>query len=118
MIPMAKVYDLYGLRDHDLEAARAFVEHALDIELVPHESLFHCGDYYRLGNIGEEHFILQRNFDSFEGEWTEADCKEMGVLLYVNQAQRPERIEESLAEADKKGYISLLRREQIDSEGS
>ena len=27
--------------------------------------------YYRQGDIGDEHSILQKNYDEVEGEWTE-----------------------------------------------
>ena len=64
-------FDLYGLHSETLEAAREAIEVALRRKLVAHESGYHAGPYYRLGQPGDEHFILRRNFDEFEDEWAE-----------------------------------------------
>src|SRR5689334_6793888 len=80
-----KTYLLFGIAGNDLEAARARVEHVLGIKMELHDSGYRRGDYYRLGDVGGEQFILQRNFDEAEGEWTEPGCKEFGLLLYANE---------------------------------
>lgn len=91
-----KTYDLYGIDVPDLDAARRLVEGILGIRLVAHESGYHNGAYYRLGDVGSEHFILQRNHDTFEDEWTEPDFKEKTFLLYVNETARSEKIATAL----------------------
>ena len=64
--------------------------------MFAHESGYHCGSYYRLGDVGTEHFILQRNHDTFENEWTESDFKEKIFLLYINETSRSEEIAAAL----------------------
>lgn len=93
-----KTYLLFGIRGDDLQAARSRVEHALGFKLDLHESGYRCGEYYRLGDVGGEHFILQKNYDEVEGEWTEPTCKEYGILLYANESERAEFICTALAE--------------------
>ena len=104
-----KTYDLYGYSyDSDLDVARQAVESLLNIQMNKHESLYHCGDYYRLGKDGAENFILQLNHDDFEDEWTEEEHKDYPLVLYVNETSRAEDIERKLTEKFK-----LLRREEL-----
>lgn len=103
-----KTHDLYGFGHDDLEAARVAVEQALGIRLIAHESL-HRGDYYRLGRIGEEEFVLQRNFDPFYEEVIENEFPEMHILLYVDETERSEELEQILT--SKIPGLKLLRRE-------
>jgi hypothetical protein len=51
-----KTYDLYGC-DSDIETARDAIEKLLVIKMEKHESSYHCGEYYRLGMDGMEHFM-------------------------------------------------------------
>lgn len=81
-------YDLYGIQCETLEIAKAKVESLLKIFMRGHESGFHCGEYYRLYDIGQEHFVLQNNYDEFEGEWTEEIFSDFPILLYVNETDR------------------------------
>lgn len=81
-------YDLYGVRCESMEHARSVIESLLNIVLIAHESGFHCGEYYRLYDVGQEHFILQNNYDAFEGEWTEEAFQEFPILFYVNETDR------------------------------
>jgi hypothetical protein len=83
-----KTYLLFGIEGDDLQAARSRIEHALRIKMDLHESGYRCGEYYRLGDVGGEHFILQKNLDEGEGEWTEPGCKECGLLFYANETDR------------------------------
>ena len=76
-----KTYDLYGYDDQDIESARQAIQDAFGIVLKAHESSYHCGAYYRLGDIGTEHFILQRNYDDFEKEWTEDAFQKYPLFL-------------------------------------
>lgn len=53
------------------------------------------------GDVGGEYFILQKNFDGAEGELTEPDCKQFGLLFYVNETDRDALICEALSETAK-----------------
>lgn len=104
-----KVFDLYGHKDGaDLESVRHLAERALGVVFAAHESSY-VGDYYRHGLSGAENFVLQRNFNKIEQEWTEKSFKEYPVLLYVNESQRAEGLEESLTP---EGFV-LVRREKL-----
>jgi hypothetical protein len=105
-----KTYDLYGSDVQDIELARQIIADAVLVKLIAHESSYHCGDYYRSGDIGSEHFMLQRNFDEHENEWTEQDFKTFPLLLYINETIRSEYFENKLV-LDKR--FKLLRREQL-----
>lgn len=103
-----KTYMLFGIRGTDLPAARGVIEGLLGIQLRPHESGYHCGDYFRSGDVGEEHWILQKNFDDSDGEWTEPSFPEYGLLLYVNEASRASEIEAALAPV-----AAMLTKEEV-----
>ncbi len=104
-------YDLYGyIIDSSIETARDLVEHCLNIKLQGHESLFYGGEYYRHSDIGKEHFILQKNYDSSEHEWMEEDYKEYPILLYVNEINRELVLEKVLTDTKR---FKLLRRELL-----
>jgi len=105
-----KTYDLYGYDDQDIESARQAIQDAFGIVLKAHESSYHCGAYYRLGDIGTEHFILQRNYDDFEKEWTEDAFQKYPLFLYVNETARAEDLEKKLTSNQR---FKLLRREQL-----
>jgi hypothetical protein len=92
-----KSYLLFGIQGDDLYAARSRIEDALGIKMTLHESSYRGGEYFRMGDIGAEHFILQKNFDESEGEWTEPRCKDCGVLLYANETDRSAALSSALA---------------------
>ena len=106
---MTATYDLYGLIVASLEEAKTLIEKALGISLAAHESGYHCGAYYRSGDVGAEHFILQRNRDATEGEWAESDHSDAPFLLYVNETQRAAELRELL---DGAANVRLLRTEE------
>ena len=95
-----KVYDLYGTTIVELNEAKIVVETVLGLELKAHESGYHCGEYFRLNDVGEEHFILQRNFDDFENEWTEESFSQYLILLYVNETERSDKIRALLEQSN------------------
>lgn len=101
-------YLLFGLK------ATTSTVHALDlstplaINMDLHESGYRCGEYYRLGDVGDEHFILQRNFDDVEGEWTEPARQEGGLLFYANETDRAEFICSALA-----GIARLISSQEV-----
>lgn len=104
-------FDLYEIRAKSLERARKAVESALEINLYEHESSYHGGIYYRLNDVGQEHFILQKNFDPFEDDWFEIDFKDAQILLYVNMTERSKEIQQLLNSACLS--IVSLRSEQL-----
>jgi len=108
---MARVsYDLYGIECADIGVARAIVEGALKITLVAHESGYRCGEYFRYKDVGDEHFILQKNYDEFEDEWTEESFSQYPQLLYVNETTRSEELGKFLQSDER---VSLLRHQEI-----
>jgi hypothetical protein len=84
---MISTYDLYGIVAPSLEHARSIVEQGLGISMRLHESSM-CGDYYRKGMTGTEHFILQQNYDPVENEWAEPEYRTANFLLYINETNR------------------------------
>src|SRR5262245_5895732 len=108
---MMKNCDLYGFKKIGLEDTRNSIEKALGLRMESHESLYRCGNYYRVGNDGEENFILQKNFDPFDNELLEGEDQELEVILYVNETSRAQEIERLLTE--RLPEITLLRREVL-----
>lgn len=105
-----KSYDLYGIDCENLNVARVLIESLLNIAMLAHESGFHSGEYYRLYDVGQEHFILQHNYDDFEGEWMEEVFSKYPILFYVNETDRSSDLKASLLE-DKR--LALLRHEEL-----
>jgi len=107
-----KVFDLYGLKAGDLSEAKTLVENVLALDLLDHESGYHCGEYYRSHevDIDDESFILQKNYDDFEDEWTEESFTDFPILLFVNDTKRSSEIT-SLFESQK--GVTLLRHQEI-----
>lgn len=104
-----KTFDVYGFLV-EMEEARPVVENALHVALVAHESSYHCGEYYRHADGGQESLILQKNFDVTDNEWTEAEHKAYPTVLYVSESPRADLIRDRLlSEAN----AILLRREQL-----
>lgn len=90
---------LFGFRDSDLEAARLAAEAALGIRMTLQESSYRCGDYFRFGRDWTEHFILQKNFDTVEREWSEPAFEDFGILLYVGETDREQEIRDALIQS-------------------
>jgi hypothetical protein len=107
-----KTFDLYGFENDDIDVVRRNVEEALGLNLEENESSYHCGQYYRHGSSGQEHLILQRNFDSLEGEWAEDEFREVPLLLYVNATRRGDEIQQALVLQSP--TARLLRRDTFD----
>lgn len=104
-----KSYDLYGIKCESLELAKSLIEALLNMVMIAHESGFHCGDYFRLYDVGQEHFILQNNYDDFEGEWTEESFSEFPFLFYVNETDRSETLKSILLGDNR---IALLKHQE------
>ena len=92
---MTANYDLYSIASPTLDQARVIVERGLGISLSRHESSW-CGDYFRAGMSGGEHFILKANQDLVEDEWAEPQYKTARFLLYVNETLRAAALREAL----------------------
>ncbi len=105
-----KQYDLYGVFADNIEAARSLVERTIGLEFQAHESSYRGGAYFRLYDVGREHFILQRNYDDFEGEWFEQKYREVPFILYVNDTRRSDELREALTA---QSSIRLLRHEEV-----
>jgi hypothetical protein len=101
-------FDLYGLRNATLEDARLEVERAIGTAFAEHESSYHGGVYYRLGQPGAEQLILKRNFDKREDGWAESQFKEYPFLLYVSGSTRTEALEAQLSTVS-----VVLRRQEL-----
>jgi hypothetical protein len=106
---VANYYDMYGFVQDGLEQVRSDVESMLNIQLAPHDSMYRGGLYYRLGNPGAENFVLQKNYNFEEQEYTEEQFSEYAILLYVNQPQDPFGVEKRLLQGIP--YARLLQRE-------
>jgi hypothetical protein len=103
-----KTYLLFGIECDDLQNARSQLEHALGLTLDLHESGYRGGEYYRRGDVGDEHFILQRNFDDVEMEWAEPSCSECGLIFYANETERADFICSALA-----SFARLVSRQEV-----
>jgi len=107
-----KAYDLYGLECDDINIANVLIENVLQVEMVAYESDYHCGEYFCSSSIDidEEHFILQKNYDDFEDEWTEEVYSQYPLLLYVNDTLRSDEIVNLFA-AEKR--VTLLKHQEL-----
>ncbi len=104
-----RTYLLFGFKE-DLESSRLKVEASFKICLESHESAYRGGEYYRLKDIGEEHFVLQRNLE-LDNELAEDEFPNYTTLLYVNETERKEEIIALLAMNAHSGVF--LRREDL-----
>jgi len=102
-------YDLYGVKNLSVSAARLKVEESLNLSLDRRESTYHGGEYFFFGNKESEHLTLKNNIDPIDGEAVEQEFSEYPVLLYVDSTGRAEEIAERLAED-----FFLLRHELLD----
>ncbi len=103
-------YDLYGLASGDLEELRPLIEKLLGVKFVAHESSYYDGGYYRTGPVGEENFVLMRNFKDEEGIHHEPFA-DVEILFYANRTSKPEQIESILKSSALK--FRLLSRKQL-----
>ena len=103
-----RTYLLFGLTGNDLADATTRIQCALGIAMSAHESSYRGGEYYRARDVGEEHFILQTNFDFTEGDWAEPQFSEHALLLYANEVSDAVTMVTALAPIAK-----LLRRRDV-----
>jgi hypothetical protein len=99
------VFDTYGIKTDDLELAKTLVEDVLG-QMEPHESSY-IGEYYLRTVSNEENYVLQPNF--CDGDWTEEDYQDCGILLYINESPMRDKIREEIL-SEKNDKIELIRR--------
>lgn len=105
-----KTYALYGhLSDSDIHVVCGIIERALSVKFVAHESSYR-GEYYRAGITGEENFVLQKNYDEYEKEWTEPEHQKYPFLLYINATPRLAELKKTLESVE---GLSLIKHEEI-----
>jgi hypothetical protein len=80
---MTKKSNLFGAAARELDAARSALEMAIGAAMERHESEYRGGDYFLLEKDGAK-LVLQANFTEDDGEVTEAQFPDAGVLLYVD----------------------------------
>jgi len=107
-----KVYDIYGLETDDFKSVLPVVERATGARFEERESYYLGGTYYRFGqDPARENLSIRRNFNPIEEEWNEEDFKDMGMLIYVNNTERAEKIERMIRNAMPE--IVLIRRREV-----
>lgn len=102
--------NIYGSEEHDLEKVKSVIEDNLQIIFVAHNSSYRGGDYYRSGELNNEHFILQRNLDLIDNEPAEQDFLNYPIILYVEETGRSQEITASLGKIVPP--LTLLRNEE------
>ena len=100
-----KVYDLYGILYDDINFAKTTIENILRITMQAHDSLY-LGEYFLFDDVGEEHFILQKNYNEFEDEWNEKTFSQYPLLLYVNETPRSEDLVKLLSKDEKIVFLT------------
>ena len=80
---MKKRAMLLDAKELDLVRAKEKFEAALDLKLVPHESEYHGGSYFRYDFDGIS-LILKENFVEDDGETAEAEFPLSKVLVYLS----------------------------------
>ena len=108
MDTLNKIFDLYGIIAKDLDESRNLVEQVIGSQLQPRESSYRGGDYFGLDDLGTENFILQRNYDDTQGEWTESAHRDAPFLLYVSESPSADKYR---SELESRPSIRLLRRD-------
>ena len=101
--------DIYGVQGPTIAVARELVEAALQFRLVAHNGHYRGIDYCRLGHVGDEAFVLRRNYDEAEDAWVEPDFAHYPYVLYVTGTRRATELEAKLA-----SVTMLLRRDRIE----
>ena len=106
-----RIYDMYGIIDGSLEAAKTAIEQALNVHLVLHESSY-IGEYYESGGVSEENLVLRKNNDPFDNEPAELNFAEFPILFYVNDTNQSELYQQKLLSEIE--TIKLLQRSVIE----
>jgi hypothetical protein len=110
---MVSYYDLYGVKDLNLDEASHLLESNLGIVLLPYEGL-HNGEYYKYERPdSRETYFLRENIDLLEDEEPfEPDFPDYPVLLYA-EGMEHERLEEIRRLLDVR--FCMLRRKVVDA---
>jgi len=78
--------NLFSVSATDLAQARNLIESCMATKLIPHESEYHGGEYFR-GHDADVKLLLQENFVEDDGEPTETSFPLARLLLYVDGAE-------------------------------
>lgn len=95
MLATEKVFDMYGVQGLDLCAAAQIVELAFGVPLLPHESDYMGGDYFRAEYNGGV-VTVQHNYLEPMKSWSEPEYQGFSLILRVNNASEPDVIRECL----------------------
>jgi hypothetical protein len=106
------IYDLYGFLSDDIDGAKNLLETSLGIHFEVRESDYQGGKYLRWGNTSDEHFVLKRNADPFDGEPSEMSFPAHRILFYVNDTSRSANLQRQINQRVKN--LVLLRHEDLD----
>jgi hypothetical protein len=102
------IYDTFGFRLDDLRAIQEGFKNLTGIVLEPHYSTYKGGEYYFKGSMGNESYILQKNFCNEEG-WTEDNYQEFLSLLYISNAPEIDRLRSLLLEKFRDDILLIKR---------
>ena len=105
------IYDLYGSLSDDIHGAKEILEKTLGIRLESRDSGYMGGEYFQFGQTSDEHFVLKRNHDPFDGGPAEMSFPLHRILLYLNDTTRATELREKILET--KRFVAL-RHEDLD----
>lgn len=98
---------LLDAEELNIDDAKVKVEEVLGLKLVPHESDYHGGNYFRYDSDGSS-LILQDNFVEDDGEATEAEFPLSKVLIYLSGGT--DAVDDLLAKLTEKDRIAVVLR--------
>jgi hypothetical protein len=105
-------YDRYGFTESNVDEIVRGIEESLGITLTESESSYVGVHWSGRGFSDDEHFDLESNFLTPEGDWTAPDHKECCYLLEVAGTTRSAELELLLTSKFEE-KIRLLRRELV-----
>lgn len=108
---MTEVFDTYGLREIELADCVAAISRIARVELLPHDSGYRGGEYFRAVGPGGE-FVVQRNYIELTGTWVEEDHRHFRFILETRLADGADELRGLLAQAPE--FSVWLRRVSID----
>jgi hypothetical protein len=100
-------FDLYGIKEVDIDAAKTLIEQFFDGRFVAHDSSY-IGEYWLLSYPSGGKVSLQPNLTPVEeDDWAEEDYKEYPNLLYISNLDAQDEILKQLQVVD--GVVHLRR---------
>lgn len=110
-----KLFDTYGFFSENIRQIKEKFEDLTDLQLQPRFSSYK-GEYYFNGKVGEENYILQKNFCESEG-LAEEEYPEMKTILYVSYAHNADYLRISLLDHYGREEINHIERIVITEDG-